>query len=442
MLNGIWLGLLTVAALLAGINGRLGGMTDGALQGANAGVTVSLGLIGVMALWLGILRLAEQAGLVSTLARWLRPLLGLLFPEIPDGHPALGSMVLNITANALGLTNAATPLGLRAMRDLQRLNPRPDTATNAMCTFLAINTGSVQLIPVTAIAVLAANGSKNPTWIVGTTLLATVCSSLAGLLVVKTAQRLKAFGIPTEPLPRQNAHQTGGEPEKPDGFTLPDVPGRLGWGGRCGLLLLVLCFAAFAIQSAVHPPVGTETTPENSSVALRGLNALSLVAIPFMLVAIPVYAALRGLAVHEQFVAGAKEGFDTAIRIIPHLVAMLVAIGCLRGAGGIEGFTRWLEPVLNSVGYPPELVPMALLRPLTGSGTLAAFTDLVKTHGADSLLARMGGTLFGSTETTFYVIAVYFGSIGIRRTRHAILAGLAADLAGAIAAVAICRAMA
>jgi spore maturation protein B len=174
---------------------------------------------------------------------------------------------------------------------------------------------------------------------------------------------------------------------------------------------------------------------------LRALNALSLVALPFLLVAIPIYAALRGLAVHEQFVTGAKEGFETAVRIIPYLVAMLVAIGCLRGAGGIEGFTRWLEPLLNSVGYPAELVPMTLLRPLTGSGTLAAFTDLVKTHGADSLMARMGGTLFGSTETTFYVIAVYFGSIGIRRTRHAVLAGLAADAAGAIAAVAICRSM-
>ena len=442
MLNGIWLGLLTVAALLAGITGRLGGMTDGAIQGANTAVTVSLGLIGVMALWLGILRLAEQAGLVNSLAQLLKPLLGRLFPEVPAGHPALGSMVLNIAANALGLTNAATPMGLRAMRDLQRLNPRPDTATNAMCTFLAINTGSVQLIPVTAIAVLAANGSKNPTWIVGTTLLATLCSSLTGLLVVKTAQKLKGFRIPTEPLPPQSSPHAGSDLEKSDEPTLPDAPRPLGWGGRCALLLLVLFFAGFAAQATLHPPAGSGSALDASPIALRALNALSLVALPFLLVAIPVYAALRGLAVHEQFVAGAKEGFDTAIRIIPYLVAMLVAIGCLRGAGGIEGFTRWLEPLLKSVGYPSELVPMTLLRPLTGSGTLAAFTDLVKTHGADSLLARMGGTLFGSTETTFYVIAVYFGSIGIRRTRHAILAGLAADLAGAIAAVAICQAMA
>jgi spore maturation protein SpmA len=445
MLNGIWLGLLTVAALLAGVTGRLGGMTDGAIQGANAAVTVSLGLIGVMALWLGVLRLAEQAGLVTTLARILQPFLGRLFPEVPPGHPALGSMVLNITANALGLTNAATPMGLRAMKDLQRLNPNPDSATNAMCTFLAINTGSVQLIPVTAIAVLAANGSKNPTWIVGTTLLATVCSSLTGLLVVKTTQGLRWFRPTETPIPPSNASldsPTAIVSEAAIESVAPAAPRPLGWGGRCGLMLLVLSFAAFAVEATLHPPAGSEAGLQSGPIALRALNALSLVALPFLLVSIPVYAAFRGLAVHEHFVAGAKEGFETAVRIIPYLVAMLVAIGCLRGAGGIEGFTRWLEPLLNSVGYPPELVPMTLLRPLTGSGTLAAFTDLVKTHGADSLLARMGGTLFGSTETTFYVIAVYFGSIGIRRTRHAVLAGLAADLAGAIAAVAICRAMA
>jgi len=212
--------------------------------------------------------------------------------------------------------------------------------------------------------------------------------------------------------------------------------------GRVLLAALVLAFTAFAFQAILHPPEAAETTAGTPSIAIRALGALSLVALPFMLVGIPTYAALRGIAVHEQFVTGAREGFDTSIRIIPHLVAMLVAIGCLRGAGGIEGLTRWLEPVLAAVGYPAELVPMTLLRPLTGSGTLAAFTDLVKTHGADSLLARMGGTLFGSTETTFYVLAVYFGSVGIRRTRHAVLAGLAADLAGAVAAVALCRALA
>lgn len=454
MLNGIWLALLVISALVAGATGRLAGMTDGAIEGASTAVTVSLQLVGIMALWLGLLRLAEQAGLVATLAFWLQPFLGRLFPDIPPGHPALGSMVLNVAANALGLTNAATPMGLRAMRDLQRLNPRPDTATDAMCTFLAINTGSVQLIPMTAIAVLAAHGSRNPTAIVATTLLATACSSLTGLFVVKVAQRLRWFRLPgmapasspSDPAAHPSAPGSppipGPEPEPSDTTPAAPPPAPLGRMGRVLLAALVLAFTAFAFQAILHPPEAAETTAGTPSIAIRALGALSLVALPFMLVGIPTYAALRGIAVHEQFVTGAREGFDTSIRIIPHLVAMLVAIGCLRGAGGIEGLTRWLEPVLAAVGYPAELVPMTLLRPLTGSGTLAAFTDLVKTHGADSLLARMGGTLFGSTETTFYVLAVYFGSVGIRRTRHAVLAGLAADLAGAVAAVALCRALA
>lgn len=449
MLNAIWLGLLVFSALLAGFTGRLVGMTEGAVQGAGTAVTVSLGLVGIMALWLGMLRLAEQAGLVTTLAQLLQPILGRLFPEIPPGHPALGSMVLNVAANALGLTNAATPMGLRAMRDLQRLNPRPDTATDAMCTFLAINTGSVQLIPMTAIAVLAAHGSRNPTAIVGTTLLATACSSLTGLAVAKAAQRLRPFRMsdattaPAAPISGTSSNPAPGPVCEPADSTQPTVPTRpLGLVGRAALVLLLIAFAGFAVQAILNPPTGSDATGANASVAIRTVDAVSLVALPFLLVALPVYAALRGIAVHEQFVAGAREGFETSVRIIPHLVAMLVAIGCLRGAGGIEGLTRWLEPVLGMVGYPAELVPMTLLRPLTGSGTLAAFTDLVKEHGADTLVARMGGTLFGSTETTFYVLAVYFGSVGIRRTRHAVLAGLAADGAGAVAAVIVCRALA
>jgi len=436
MLNWIWLGLLTIAALLAGFTGRLPSMTEGAIKAAETSVSVAVGLIGVMALWLGLMRLAEKSGLVGTLATLLRPLLRRLFPDVPDGHPAMGSMVLNIAANALGLTNAATPLGLRAMRDLQSLNPRPDTATDAMCTFLAINTGSVQLIPTTAIAILAANGSRNPTAIIGTTLLATACSSAAGLVVVKSARRLRWFRLPpleaVAPVASQN-------PAGPDLAASAPVPTPL--AGRIALGALALCFLLFAARIAfpAAPPDGDLLAL--APVWIRGLNALSVVALPFLFVAVPLYAAVRGIKAYEQFVEGAKEGFETAVRIIPYLVAMLVAIGCLRGAGGIEWLTRTLRPALDAVGFPAELVPMALLRPLTGSGTLAAFTDLVKSAGADSLLARMGGTLFGSTETTFYVIAVYFGSIGVRRTRHAVVAGLAADLAGSVAAVAVCRAV-
>jgi spore maturation protein SpmA len=438
MLNWIWLGLLTVAALVAGFTGRLPSLTDGAIKAAETSVSVAVGLIGVMALWLGLMRLAERSGLVASVARLLRPLLRRLFPDVPEGHPAMGSMVLNIAANALGLTNAATPLGLRAMRDLQTLNPRPDTATNAMCTFLAINTGSVQLIPTTAIAILAANGSTNPTVIIGTTLLATLCSSITGLVVVQGAQRLRWFRvIPTDFAPSVSPEPTPTQEPNPP---FPEAKPLTLWG-KVAMGTLASCFLLFALRIAFPGGSGVEGLMDRTPGWVRGLNALSVVVLPYLFVAIPLYATFRGIAAYEQFVEGAREGFDTAIRIIPYLVAMLVAIGCLRGAGGIEWLTRTLRPVLELVGYPAELVPMTLLRPLTGSGTMAAFTDLVKTQGADSLLARMAGTLFGSTETTFYVIAVYFGSVGIRKTRHAVLAGLAADLAGSIAAVAVCRAV-
>ena len=444
MLNWIWLGLLALAALVAGASGRLGAMTDGAIRGAETSVTVAMGLVGVMALWLGLMRLAEKSGLVQRIASLLRPLLRRLFPEVPPEHPAMGSMVLNIAANALGLTNAATPLGLRAMKDLQSLNRHPDTASDAMCTFLAINTGSVQLIPATAIALLASNGSHHPTAIIGTTLLATACSSATGLAVVRLTRNLAWFRI-TAPSEAQAEPATAPGwpstvPEPPGLGSTPPAMSRHGW---LVLGFLFAFFLACTVRLTLQPTVpdtgaGTAflTAPP---LWIRALNAVSLVALPFLFVFIPAFAALHGLKPYEEFVEGARDGFQTAVRIIPYLVAMLVAIGCLRGAGGIEWLTRTLAPLLRSVGYPAELVPMTLLRPLTGSGTLAAFTDLVKAHGADSLLARMGGTLFGSTETTFYVVAVYFGSVGIRRTRNAILAGLAADLAGAGAAVWVCR---
>jgi spore maturation protein SpmA len=447
MLNRIWLAFLVVGVLLAGFTGRWAEATDGAIKSAGTAVTLAIGLVGIMAMWLGMMRLAERAGLVQVLARALRPLMVRLFPDVPPDHPAMGSMLLNIAANALGLTNAATPLGLRSMRDLESLNPHPGTATNAMCTFLAINTGSVQLIPVSAIAVLAAAGATHPTSIVGTTLLATTCSSLAGLIAVKWMERWPRFRISNDSSGNLRPMDAGAAavPTRAEETASAEVPvagaGGLGFGARTVLFLLVASFCWFAV-ALVFPGVAGRPALEGveaQAVWIRAINAISLLAIPFLLAFFPLYAALRGVAVYEEFVAGATEGFTVAVKIIPYLVAMLVAIGVFRGGGGIELLTRILGPALNAVRFPIELLPMALLRPLTGSGTLAALGDLVKAAGPDSLVAKMGGTLFGSTETTFYVIAVYFGSVGIRRTRHALPAGLIADGVGIIASVVVCR---
>jgi spore maturation protein SpmA len=439
MLNHIWLGLVLLAVLIGGFDHRMKDVAEGAVEGVKSAVTLSLGLIGVMALWLGMMRLAETSGLVQGLARWLRPLMRRLFPDVPADHPAMGSMVLNIAANMLGLLNAATPLGLRAMKDLESLNRVPGTASNAMCTFLAINTGSVQLIPITAIAVLAAAGSRNPSAIIGTALAATTCSSAAGLIAVKWLEKRKMFRLPdpASTPPRR-------EPENPEAtaaLSISSAAAPMTPLGVVALVGFVLCFGWFLLGLATPAASGEPLPPGRPGEAaiVRWVNAVSLLAIPFLLAFFPLYAALRRVPVYEEFVEGAKEGFNVAVRIIPYLVAMLAAIGMFRGAGGIDLLTRCLKPALDLAHFPPELLPLALMRPLSGSGTLALFSDLAKQLGPDSLVVRMAGTLYGSTETTFYVVAVYFGAVGVRRTRHAVPAGLIADAAGIVASVVICR---
>jgi spore maturation protein SpmA len=449
MLNYIWLGLIVFGALLGGFHGRMREVVDGAIGGAQTAVTLALGLIGVMALWLGAMRLAEKAGLIRIVARLLQPILRRLFPDVPVDHPAMGSMVMNIAANMLGLNNAATPLGLRAMRDLEGLNPFPGTATNAMCTFLALNTSSVQLLPITAVAVLAAAGAAQPSAIIGTAFLATLCSTIAALIAVKTLEKLPLYRQPTAPIsttpssPAQAALEIPpnlGPPPLPPVHTSASEPplpplSKRGW---LAMTLFVTAFGWFFLAMTFPRAFGLPPA-DPAPFPVRAVNALSLIAIPFLIAWFPLYAALRHVQVYEEFVEGAKEGFQVGVRIIPFLVAMLVAVGMFRGGGGIELLSATLGPVLDTLQFPTELLPMALVRPLTGSGTLALFSELATVHGPDSLIARTAGTLFGSTETTFYVIALYFGSVGVRKTRHAVPAGLIADATGVVAAVVICR---
>jgi spore maturation protein SpmA len=440
MLNWIWLGLVLAAVVLGGLNGTLDKVTEGAFAMARTAVEIAIGLIGIMALWLGLMRLAERSGLVRILARWLRPLMRRLFPDVPADHPAMGSMLMNIAANMLGLANAATPLGLRAMKDLERLNPRPGTATNAMCTFLAINTSSVQLVPASAIAILAAAGSANPSAIVGTALLATICSTVVGIGSVKFLEKLPWFSLPpaageTTAAGHHPAHLETVPPDPAD--EPPAAPAPLGLTGKALLAAFGGMFCWLALRMIVWPADDAADEPG----FVRTVNAVSLLAVPFLLAFFPLYAHLRRVPVYEEFTEGAKEGFQVAVRIIPFLTAILVAIGMFRSAGGIDLIAGALGPVLEAIRFPDELLPLALMRPLSGSGTMGIFTELVKTHGPDSLIARTAATIFGSTETTFYVVTVYFGAVAIRRTRHAIAAGLLADLAGVIAAVIICRAV-
>lgn len=447
MLNYIWLGLILLAVIIGGCTDHLKEVADQAFAMAEFAVMkTALPLVGIMALWLGIMRLAERAGLINLFARALRPLLRWLFPEVPPEHPAMGSMVLNIAAGILGLGNAATPLGLRAMEDLETLNPHPGTATNAMCTFLAINTSSIQLIPATAIAILAANNSSNPTAIVGTSILATTCAAVSAVVAAKALSHLSIFHDPPAVVPPSTRPAAPAQqPERAEGKPLPrlatEPQSPPPWWGVAVLALFFGFFVYLFLRLAFPEVVGAAPQPDLASQKLfvRLINAISRLSIPFLLSGFPLYALLRRVRIYEEFVDGAKEGFEVALRIIPYLVAILVAIGMFRAAGGIDLLSRVLRPLMQAVGFPTDLLPMVLMRPLSGSGTLGMFAELVKHAGPDSLVSRMGGTIYGSTETTLYVLAVYFGAVGIKRTRYALLAGLTADLVGVIASVVICR---
>ena len=457
MLNYLWLALVTLAVLIGAVTGRLPEVTSGAFQSAvTAVMTIALPLVGIMALWLGMMRLAERSGLVQLLARGLRPVLRRLFPDVPVEHPAMGSMLMNMAANMLGLANAATPLGLRAMRDLEKLNRVPGTATNAMCTFLAINTASIQLIPTTAIAILATQHARNPTAIVGTALLASLCATTVGVAIAKWLQSWPRFAVRPEDADAAPAAASAAAPA----VELPAEPAPLSTRGRWAIFALLGGFAALFGWIVLNPagyhsftaglhgrlfptsvPVAAWEDTSAQPILLRAVATLSLLAVPLMLVFFPLYASLRQVKVYEEFVEGAKEGFGVAQRVIPFLVAILVAIGMFRGAGGIEALKSVLAPVLTPLGFPPDLLPMVLVRPLSGSATTGLFTELVQRLGPDSLTVRMAGTIYGSTETTFYVLAVYFGSVAVRRTRHAVIAGLCADGMSVIASVVVCRLM-
>ncbi|MGZ5001891.1 MAG: nucleoside recognition domain-containing protein [Chthoniobacterales bacterium] len=449
MLNYIWLTFLLVAVIVGGFSGNLPAVTKGAFEAAEMAVMkIALPLVGIMAIWLGIMRLAERAGLVQIIARALSPIMRRLFPDVPRDHPAMGSMLMNIAANMLGLGNAATPLGLRAMADLERLNPRPGVATNAMCTFLAINTASVQLVPTTAIGLLAIAGSKNPTAVVPTAFLASACALTCGVLSARLLEELPMFRL-------RAVRETATADRERDETAVSPVeiekinPKPLNILGKIALIIFGLCFVAmfvmlafpdFARNFASEIPA-PPTDLEGKGPIVRSLFAISILAVPFLLSFFPLYAALRGVKVYEQFVEGAREAFEVAKRIIPFLVAMLVSISMLRQAGVIDAMTRALGGALAKIGFPVDLLPMVLMRPLSGSATQGIFVELINRLGPDSLTSRMAATIYGSTETTFYVLAVYFGSVAIRQTRHAVAAGLIADVTAVVAAIMICRAV-
>ena len=404
VLNYIWVAFFVIAFVVAVVKLLFMGdfevfpaMMDSTFSSSKTAFEISLGLTGVLSLWLGIMKIGEKGGVVNVLAKMLSPVFVRLFPSIPKGHPVTGSIFMNIAANMLGLDNAATPLGLKAMEQLQELNPKKDTASNPMIMFLVLNTSGLTLIPVSIMVYRAQMGAAQPTDIFVPILLATFFSTLSGIVITSLFQRINLFNRTIL-------------------FTL---------GGACVAVAGIIW--AFSQMDKSQVDI-VSTTVANI--------LLMLIIIGFILSGVR-----HKINVYDAFIEGAKDGFQTAVRIIPYLVAILVGIGVFRASGAMDMLIEGIKWSVAAVGGDTEFVgalPTALMKPLSGSGARGMMVDAMTTYGADSFVGRLSCVFQGSTDTTFYILAVYFGSVGIRYTRHAVACGLLADLAGIIAAVAIC----
>ena len=404
VLNYIWIAFFLVAFAVALVRLIFMGDTEvfpaimnSTFSSAKTAFEISLGLTGVLSLWLGVMRIGEKGGVVNVVARWLAPVFSKIFPDIPKGHPVTGTIFMNFAANMLGLDNAATPMGLKAMEQLQELNSKKDTATNPMIMFLVLNTSGLTLVPISVMMYRAQMGATQPTDVFVPILLATFFSTVVGLIITCLYQRINLFNR-----------------------TL-----ILFLGALCTLVALIIW--GFSAMPREQMDVVSSTF---ANVFLCGIIASFIIA-----------GMRKKINVYDTFIEGAKEGFQTAIRIIPYLVAILVAIGVFRASGAMDFLIDGIAWCVGLVGGDTEFVgalPTALMKPLSGSGARGLMVDAMTTYGADSFVGRLACLFQGATDTTFYILAVYFGSVGIRKTRHAVTCGLLADLAGIISAIFIC----
>jgi len=404
MLNWIWLAFFVIAFVAAGYQAFVLGRPDALrdvvaalFDSAKTGFEIAIGLTGVMSLWLGLMRVGERGGVVEGIARAFRPLFRRLFPGIPDGHPAGGAIIMNRSANVLGLDNAATPLGLKAMKELQSLNPEPDRATDAMILFMVMNASSVTLLPVTIFTFRAQLGAADPTDVFVPILIATYCSDMCGLLVTAAVQKINLWNRVV-----------------------------IGWLGLFTVLVAGIVWWFLRLPAEA-------VAPQSALIA----NTLLLGIIVLFLTA----GALKKAPVYEVFIEGAKEGFQVAVGIIPYLVAILVAVGALRASGALDAFLGAIKHAVGLLAIDSRWVdamPTALIKPLSGGGARGMMVETMKTFGPDSFPGRLSCVIQGSTETTFYVLAVYFGSVGIKKTRHALPCALVAEVTGVIASIFVC----
>ena len=403
VLNYIWITFFVLSFVIAlgkliflGDTTVFTDMMTASTTTAKSAFELSLGLTGVLSLWMGIMKIGEKGGLVAALARLLSPVLSKIFPDVPKGHPAMGTMFMNFSANMLGLDNAATPMGLKAMQELQELNPKKDTASNPMIMFLVLNTSGLTLIPVSVLTFRTEMGAANPTDIFLPILIATTVATLVGLLVTSIYQRINLF------------NRT--------------------------MVLFLLGVCLFIAGGTWGMMQLSQVRIEALSTSLAGVTLFSII-ILFILSGVKAK-----INVYEAFIEGAKDGFGTAVRIIPYLIAILVAIGVFRASGGMDVIMDGIAWCASAVGAGTDFVgalPTAIMKPLSGSGARGMMVDAMNTYGPDSFAGRLACVFQGATDTTFYILAVYFGSVGIKNTRHALTCGLLADLAGIIAAIVV-----
>jgi spore maturation protein SpmA len=431
MLNGIFVFVVLCSILLAAYTGHMKELTDAILADSRRAVDISLKLIGVMAFFLGLMKVAEDGGLLRLICRITAPVMRRLFPAVPPDHPAMSAMVMNIGSNMMGLANAATPFGIKAIEELDTLNGRKGTATNAMVLFLAINTAGLAILPSGVVGLRAAAGSADATGIFFPTWFASGCATLVGVTVAILLSRLPRYRATEPPViePRAGSGRSTEEIAPEATPTDRPIPIR-----RVALWIFWLVFLVLLI---VHLTRGVADRPIHELTK----EVLSYWMLPAIVMGMVLFGWSRGVRVYESLVEGAKEGFNVAVRIIPFLVAIVVGVGMFRSSGGMEILGRILTPVTAFIGMPAEAFPMALLRPLTGSGAMGYMVETMNAHGPDTLLGYMVSTYQGSTETTFYVLAVYFGAVGVKVTRHALPACLAADITGILAATFIVNVM-
>ena len=417
-INTIWLMMVLISVIAASYTGKMAPLTNAVFESAKAAVTLAIGLIGAMALWLGIMKVMEEAGALKAIAKAVRPVMTRLFPDVPHDHPAMSAMVMNIAANMLGLGNAATPMGIKAMTELDKLNREKGNATNAMCLFLAINTSSVTLLPLGVITVRASAGASEPASILIPSIFATVLSTTAAIVASKLLQSKNSAAMMSEE--KDEEEKTPVNYEKPGIFKI----------------VTVAAFIALCSGGIIY---NTQVNQEPFSFRIF-VQTLSDWLIPLIMVTFLLFGWIKGVKLYETVTEGAKEGFNVAVRIIPFMVAIFVAVGMFRSSGALDIMVSIFNPLTSLIGMPAEALPMAFIRPLSGSGAFGIMSEIVS-KDPDSFLSYLVSTMQGSTETTFYVLAVYFGAVGIKNARHALPAALIADGTGVMASVFICRMM-